>query len=175
MRRFREPLRCQQARVRGYDSGLLRIFWPGVMTKWTVLKTGLGDQEIVRAVRCHAEAGGLHCHVGSDRRCHLGCGAAPAQYGRRSPFRLHPPMGGHRTPLAAFNPLSSNVHVIPRYYERWTRAFHPAWQLHFCVSQQDWRELLDKRINQQVVVIGYTNDTDRPEWSEGSRQGKRRR
>jgi hypothetical protein len=38
---------------------------------------------IVRAVRCHVETGGLHCHVGSDRRCQPGCGAAPAQYGRR--------------------------------------------------------------------------------------------
>jgi transposase, IS5 family len=34
-----------------------------------------GDQEIVRAVRCHAEAGWLHRHVGSDRRCQPGCGA----------------------------------------------------------------------------------------------------
>ena len=40
---------------------------------------GRGDQEIVRAVRCHAEAGRLHRHVGSDRRCQPGCGAASAQ------------------------------------------------------------------------------------------------
>src|SRR5262245_66367121 len=44
---------------------------------------GWGNQEIVRAVRCHAEAGWLHRHVGSDRRCQPGCGAAAAQYGRR--------------------------------------------------------------------------------------------
>ena len=44
---------------------------------------GRGDKEIVRAVRCHAEAGWLHRHVGSDRRCQPGCGAASAQYGRR--------------------------------------------------------------------------------------------
>src|SRR6202047_396483 len=44
---------------------------------------GRGDQEIVRAVRCHAEAGWLHRHVGSDRRCQPGCGAASAQYRRR--------------------------------------------------------------------------------------------
>src|SRR5262245_66416593 len=31
----------------------------------------------------HAEAGWLHRHVGSDRRCQPGCGAAAAQYGRR--------------------------------------------------------------------------------------------
>jgi hypothetical protein len=30
---------------------------------------GWGDQEIVRAVRCHVETSGLHCHVGSGRRC----------------------------------------------------------------------------------------------------------
>src|SRR5262249_745546 len=44
---------------------------------------GRGDQEIIRAVRCHAETGGLHRHVWSDRRCQPCCGAAPAQYGRR--------------------------------------------------------------------------------------------
>ena len=44
---------------------------------------GRGDKEIVRTVRCHAEAGWLHRHVGSDRRCQPGCGAASAQCGRR--------------------------------------------------------------------------------------------
>ena len=38
---------------------------------------GRGDQEIVRAVRCPAEAGSLHRHVGSDRR--LSLVAAPRQ------------------------------------------------------------------------------------------------
>src|SRR6201984_3328430 len=135
---------------------------PDARTIWAVsgeADHGWGDQEIVRAVRCHAEAGRLYRHVGSDHRCQPGCGAASAQYRRReegdqrgpdtgelegqagqaaaqgsrraldgqiqqgqtargwlnaasrsghpaiwlsepcldrSPFRLHPPMGGHR-------------------------------------------------------------------------------
>jgi hypothetical protein len=40
-------------------------------------------EEIVRAVRCLTQAGWLHRHVGSNRRCQPGCGAASAQYGRR--------------------------------------------------------------------------------------------
>ena len=59
---------------------------PDARTIWLVpgeADHGRGDKEIVRAVRCHAEAGWLHRHVGSDRRCQPGCGAVSAQYGRR--------------------------------------------------------------------------------------------
>src|SRR5215467_12677655 len=58
---------------------------PDARTIWLFREklTTAGAIKVVRAVRYHVETGGLHCHVGSDRRCQPGCGAAPAQYGRR--------------------------------------------------------------------------------------------
>src|ERR1700727_2429179 len=121
-----------------------RTIWPGEADP------GRGDQEIVRAVRCHAEAGWLHRHVGSDRRCQPGCGAASAQYGRREEGDQRGPytaelegQAGQDAAQGSRRALDGQIHqgqTAPGWLNAASRSGNPAiWLSEPCLDRSPFR------------------------------------